>query len=151
MTRSISAITIREASFRSVDYCALLDLRHRALRAPLGLVFAPEELAADAFSTHVGAFRGQAAVGSLILTPQGTGIVRLRQMAVEESYRGQGVGSRLILAGEVIMRRSDCSVVLCHARETAVAFYARHGFERRGDVFIERTLPHVLMERRLAS
>lgn len=148
--RPVDAIAIRQAPFRSADYGALLDLRWQALRAPLGLAFTPEELAADAASTHVGAFDGQAAVGSLILTPQGAAAVRLRQMAVEEAYRGQGLGSRLMVFAEEIMRRSGRKVVVCHARLTAVGFYAGHGFEAQGAGFVERTLPHVRMERRLA-
>ena len=41
--------------------------------------------------------------------------------------------------------------IVAHVRETAIPFYARLGYERRGSRFVEVTLPHFLMRKIIST
>lgn len=77
---------------------------------------------------------------------------RLRGMAVAEERRGQGLGARLLESSLVRLglKAPGCEVGWCNARESAVAFYDKQGFEAVGERFeIEGIGPHRVMWRRL--
>jgi len=80
-------------------------------------------------------------VGTGRLLPDG----HIGRMAVRKSARGVGVGSEILqaLMAEA-KRRGDLTVVL-HAQIQAVPFYARFGFVREGDEFMEAGIPHICM------
>jgi GNAT superfamily N-acetyltransferase len=86
------------------------------------------------------------------LLPDAQDAWRLRQMATAPDRRGQGIGA-LVLDGAVDYVRAQCApLIWCHARETAVGFYARHGFTGFGEIFIdpEHPIPHLPMYRELS-
>ena len=53
---------------------------------------------------------------------------QIRYMAVSESYQRQGIGRRLIETMEKHASASDCKKVVLDAREPAVGFYQRLGY-----------------------
>ena len=75
---------------------------------------------------------------------------RLRGMATLPDYRGQGHSSALLKTGFPIVIQNLCSLVWCNARENALGFYEKLGFQSDGDFFdIEDIGPHKLMIRKL--
>jgi thiamine transport system ATP-binding protein len=68
---------------------------------------------------------------------------QLRGMAVEPSRQGAGIGAALLTAGVDEAARLGATAVWANARDTALGFYARHGFEVL-DAFVDETtgLPH---------
>ncbi|MBW8735029.1 MAG: GNAT family N-acetyltransferase [Asticcacaulis sp.] len=142
-------ISIRNAPYGSADYAAAVGLRRAVLRTPLGLDFDPADLAREAADTHLTAWRGDTLVGAVVMTPYSDGAVKLRQMAVADDARGTGVGAALLKAFEGLARIRGLSQIVLAARQTAQAFYARHGYTTDGVVFEEVTLPHVRMEKAL--
>ena len=98
----------------------------------------------DAVSLHAIAYdEGDEVVGTGRLLPDG----HIGRMAVTKSQRGAGIGSVILQAlMQEAQRRGDRSVVL-HAQVQAEAFYARFGFVREGDVFMEAGIAHVCMRR----
>lgn len=62
-------------------------------------------------------------------------IWRLRGMAVEESFRGRGMGRQLVHEGINRLINLEAELLWCNARVTAENFYRRLGFAREGDAF----------------
>jgi len=77
------------------------------------------------------------------------GVAKIGRMAVSAASRGSGVG-RAVLESllDAARRRGDREAVL-HAQLSAVPFYERAGFARRGPEFEEAGIVHVEMLRTL--
>jgi GNAT superfamily N-acetyltransferase len=77
---------------------------------------------------------------------------QVRGMATVETHRGEGLGARLLGAGIDRCRRNGVALVWARARDTALAFYVRHGFATVGLGYVDLTtgLPHHDVIRELA-
>ena len=69
---------------------------------------------------------------------------QLRGMAVDDGRRGSGIGAVLLAAGVDRAFDDGAAAVWANARDTALAFYARHGFDVVGDGFVDAAtgIPH---------
>lgn len=112
------------------EWAAYRDLRWRVLRAPWGQ---PPTADADEDQfpcTHLAIFGddGQAiAVGRLVCKSPHE--AQIRSMAVDERYRGQGLGRKIMSHLEQAARDAGVRSIVLHARENAVEFYARQGYQ----------------------
>jgi predicted GNAT family N-acyltransferase len=81
------------------------------------------------------------AIGTGRLLPDG----HIGRMAVRQVMRGMGIGGAILSAlMQQAENRGDKAVIL-HAQIHAEPFYARHGFLREGEAFIEAGIPHIRM------
>lgn len=73
--------------------------------------------------------------------------MQLKGMAVADHLQTSGLGRLVLVAGVDHARRVGCNVVWARARNTAIGFYQRNGFEVVGDEFIDAAtaLPHHLV------
>lgn len=133
---------LRRIKYNTPEYERVVALRRRVLRAPLGLDFTPEQLAAETDDIHLAGFEGEEPVACLILTTGEAHEFKMRQVAVAPERQGEGLGSRLVEYSETVARAADCRRIMLLARETAVPFYLRAGYETVGDLFEEVGLPH---------
>ena len=78
--------------------------------------------------------------------------VQLRGMATSRAAQGHGHGGALLEGGCERMAAAGTTLVWARARDAALEFYLRHGFEVAGDGFIDQNtqLPHHLIVRSLA-
>jgi len=84
----------------------------------------------------------------------GTGVVsrrppgwQVRAMAVDPSFRGQGIGSQVLAAILDHVRACGGGLVWCNVRTPAVGLYRRAGFVVTGEpVDLPHIGPHVRME-----
>ena len=130
----------------------MVALRHDVLRAPLGLAFDAEELAAEAGQIHLALWRDGALAGTLLLiAPDPEGGATLRQMAIRPDLAGRGLGRRLVLHAERELLSAGLRRVRLAARQDAVGFYVRLGYETEGAPFVQKTLPHRTMRKTLAE
>lgn len=137
--------------FATPEYDEAVRLRYDILRAPLGLEYTPEQLAAEWDQHHLAAYDHQhRLVGYLNLTPADNGTVKMRQVAIAQSVRGQGVGRQLVEYSESFARARGFEKMVLHARETAVPFYLKLGYAVVGEPFEEVTIPHLKMWKKLA-
>ena len=110
------------------------DLRWRVLREPWGQPRGSERDELDDDATHVAGYdeaKGLVCVGRLHAVE--TGVGQVRYMAVEEPLRGQGLGQAVLDELERLAKRQGMSVIVLDAREAAVGFYRRNGYEALGE------------------
>jgi ribosomal protein S18 acetylase RimI-like enzyme len=119
-----------------------LALRWRVLRAPLGHPLEATRFPFEADSLHLLALDAGAVVGCVLFHPEGPDTGRLFQMAVEPARQGQHLGRQLVRALEAEVAKRGFRTVTLHARETAVGFYARLGYQVVGEPFVEVGIPH---------
>jgi predicted GNAT family N-acyltransferase len=143
-------LVLRELTWGSPDYDASVTLRSQVLRQPLGLYPGPEERPQEAKLRHLGAFDGERLVACLMLEDRGEGRAKMRQVAVAFEYQRRGVGSKLVAFSERVAREAGFREMVLNARETAVPFYERHGYEKHGEPFTEVTVTHFAMSKALA-
>lgn len=145
------AFLFRIVPHNSAEYDKTVALRYRILRVPLGLTFDPKDLAAEHTDHHLTLWNEDtdqpAAV--LLMHPQSDGVVKMRQFAVDDSLQKQGLGSRLVDEAERWAQQKGFRLITLHARQTAVPFYLRLGYQVEGDTFTEVTIPHRYMKKAL--
>ena len=132
------------------QHAAELDLRYRILRKPLGLQRGSEWYDHEEDCIHVIAVAGERVVGCVLFHPYGDGGGRLLQMAVEADLQGKGVGRTLVQRLEEEVTRQEIHWIHLHARDHAVGFYEKLGYECVGEPFFEVTIPHFDMKKRLS-
>ncbi len=143
-------LTFREIKCDTADYRLACDLRQSVLRDPLGLQLTAGDVAADADQRHFGLFDGSGQItASLSAIPKSDGVVKFRQMAVDESFQGTGCGRNLITAAEGLLRKNGFVTATLHARITAASFYEKLGYHREGEEFAEVGIPHIQMSKSL--
>lgn len=142
-------LEIRDVPFGSPEQCASVELRRRLLREPLGLGLEPDELAAESTQLHIVAVEDGTVVGCLLLVPIDARTMRMRQVAVEPSNQGRGIGRAMVAYSERKAVDRGCDRMTLHAREGAVQFYLSIKYVVVGQPFEEVTIPHRAMERLL--
>lgn len=125
------------------------DLRYRILREPLGKERGSEKNDSDKTGEHICIYDNRIlkAIARLDKTDQNH-VAQVRFVAVEKAQQGKGYGRMIMEAVEEISEdRGDTKMIL-HARDYAVDFYLKLGYE-----VVEKShllfgvLQHYLMER----
>lgn len=133
----------------SPEYQQMIKLRDDMLRKPLGLCFSDQELEAEKENMLIAAFDDDDILGCCMLVEKDPATVRLRQMAVINDLQGKGIGRALMNFAENLARDRGFRKITMHARKNVVGFYEKMGYIPVGDEFIEITIPHVVMEKKL--
>jgi ribosomal protein S18 acetylase RimI-like enzyme len=125
-------------------------LREEVLRRPLGLSLTEEDLAREEDQLHFGLFEpgGElvACAVAVLLSPTEA---RIRQMAVSPDRQRRGLGRRLLEDLENDLRARGFRTLVLNARTSAVGFYERLGYSVLGEEFVDVTVPHVRMSKRV--
>lgn len=96
----------------------------------------------DAASLHAVVYNeAGAAVATGRLLPDG----HIGRMAVRAQERGKGIGGMVLSALVERARERGDAAVLLNAQIHAESFYARFGFMREGEEFMEAGIAHVTM------
>ena len=136
-----------------------IDLRRHVLRGGAADAVVRYATDDDPSTWHLGAVDEEGAVVATStffaepcpLFPEKGGAVRLRSMAVAPGRQGQGVGVLVLEAALERLRDQGATVVWANARDSALGFYARCGFEvtERSFVEAETGLAHTVVARSL--
>lgn len=140
---------IRIYEHNSAEYMQELTLRNKILRKPLGVSLYEEDLSQDEKDVHVGVFSGSRLVGCLLLSKINNDTVKMRQVAVDDSEQGKGIGARMVGFAEEWAVKNGYKVMTMHARKRAVGFYKKRGYMIVSDEFTEVGIPHYTMVKTL--
>jgi len=143
-------MTLLSIEFASPLYDESVALRYEVLRKPLGRSFTEEQLALEWSDYHLAALDASGQMRAiLLLTPQAGGVLKMRQVAVAPEWQGRGVGAALVEYSEAFAKSQNFNKIALHARETAVPFYRRLGYEFEAGLFEEVGIPHLKMWKNL--
>lgn len=142
---------IKQIDHGTHEYDQMVNLRFEILRKPLNLEFNNEELAKEKNDILIGAFDEDKMLGCCLLTSQDNGVVRLRQMAVQDNLQGKGIGASIMNFAENVAADKGFKKLTMHARKTAVGFYEKLGYKVSGNEFLEISIPHYIMEKKLGN
>jgi predicted GNAT family N-acyltransferase len=133
----------------SKEYQQMVDLRNDILRKPLGLTFNKEDLDREKEDILIGAFDDEKILACCLLTKMDSSTCKLRQMAVQNSQQGKGIGATMMNFAENVARDRGFRIMAMHARKTASGFYEKLGYKVASDEFEEVTIPHYVMQKKL--
>ena len=140
-------MALKQIDHGSTEYLKMVNLRDNVLRRPLGLTFDHDELMAEKNDILIACMDDEEVLGCCILAKVDNLTVRLRQMAVPDNLHGRGIGASIINFAENIARDKGYKIMTMHARDTAIGFYEKFGFQIKGNQFREVNLPHHVMDK----
>lgn len=140
-------ITYAHALYDSEHYRQSLVLREQVLRIPLGMTIRPEDTQNDSEQQHYVALENGNVVATISLVHSTSTTAKLRQMAVDTSYHGQGIGAGLMAFTHEQARILGYNHLTLNARDTAIGFYEKLGYHASGEKFTEIGIPHQRMEK----
>ncbi len=142
-------MALKQLVHGSPEYRQMIQLRYEILRKPLGLDFNEEDLEKEKDDILIGVFDDDEMQACCVLTKTDAHTVRLRQMAVSKKLQGKGIGATLMNFAENLARDYGFKKLTMHARKVAMGFYEKQGYKVVGDEFMEVTIPHYIMEKKL--
>jgi len=124
-------------------------LRRRVFVEEQGVREEEEYDAYDEVAFHAVALHQGTVIGTGRLFQDASGQSLIGRMAIEASWRRRGVGGQVLafLEGEAVQR--GFGRIVLHAQTYVQDFYAKHGYQVEGDVFLEAGIEHVLMTKML--
>lgn len=111
------------------DFEKYFELRWRILRKPWHKLKGSEQDNEENLSYHLMAIENNQVVGVARLQSISTTEAQLRYMAVDDQYSGQGIGKAIVHAMENYAIKHKTRYIMLHARENAVGFYEKMGYE----------------------
>jgi predicted GNAT family N-acyltransferase len=140
---SIDTLQIRLAGWEQ-DSAAIRAVRNRVFSDEQGISEALDFDGRDHECVQVLARTGEGnTIGTARMLPDG----HVGRIAVHKEWRGRGVGTRLVEYLADVARERGFAEIHLHSQAQAAGFYARLGFEARGETFMEAGIEHVLMVR----
>lgn len=128
-------------------YQQVIALRQRVLREPLGLNIYDDDLDAETEQIIFVYEEDGIVKGCVLLQQYDAAAFKLRQMAVDTHLQGKGIGAALVQEADIYSVQVGKHRILLHAREYAVPFYSKLGYEITGEPFTEVGIPHRIMEK----
>jgi predicted GNAT family N-acyltransferase len=140
---------IRLFTTDSPEYKEMVELRLDVLLRPIGAPESYIDPQKERSELLVGAFEAGILIGCCVLTPHGTELIQLRQMAVRQDYQGKGIGAAIVAFTENISKERGFKRLMMHARDVVIPFYEKSGYTIVSEQFTEVGIEHHRMEKDL--
>jgi len=138
--RAMGAVRVRKISARA-DWKKAFAIRLRVFVEEQGV---PREIELDRYdrrAIHFLATASGRAVGTARIVLH-RGNAKIGRMAVLQSHRGKGVGTRLLKRAVATAKKLGARKIYLHAQVSVIGFYERLGFRSVGPVFDEAGILH---------
>jgi predicted GNAT family N-acyltransferase len=134
----------------SPEYDLAIHLRNAILREPLNLKFTEEQLEMEFNEYQFGVFNEHFnLMACLTFKPMNYSVLKMRQVAVDETFQKKGIGGFMVKQSEAWARLNNFKEIILNARITAVPFYLGLNYAIEGDKFLEVGIPHHFMKKKL--
>jgi predicted GNAT family N-acyltransferase len=143
-------ITFNEIAHKSPEWISAVKLREKTLRKPLGSRFTDQELEEEKYHFQIVGCLDNTIIATAVLVPEGD-VMKMQRVVVTEALRSKKIGSKMIAFIEKFAVDRDFISIYCHARDSAVKFYIKNGYEGVGDYFDEDGIPHLKMNKTVAN
>lgn len=131
----VSELRFEEVRHNSQEYWQSVILRHDILRAPLNMIFPPDDLESEKNSIHILCWYKNELIGSLVLNPLDHNVCQMRQVCVKDNFQNCGIGKALVNYFETVARAKGFREIIMHARQYAVKFYEKLGYIKYGEQY----------------
>ena len=140
-----------DIKFGSARYDELIELRYKVLLEPLGLKFLDAHREKEMNFLHIGCINtlDDKLIGGAILAPLNDQEIRLMQVAIDNKYQGEGVGTELVSYAIKKSKEKGYTKIIMHAMLSVVHFYEKMGFHQEGEIFEEKGITFVRMVKNL--
>lgn len=138
----------KEIIYKSPAWSSAVQLREKILRAPLGSYFTQEELEEEKNHFQIAGYIAETLVATAVLVPSEQGM-KMQRVVVAEHLRSLNIGSAMMHYCETFAIAKSFQYIYCHARDTAVQFYLKNGYQGIGEYFDEDGIPHLKMMKSL--
>jgi predicted GNAT family N-acyltransferase len=140
---------IAQIIYKSPEYIQEIELRNQVLRYPLKMSLTEEDILNDEKDFHLGLFKEKTLIACLVLKPLSETEMKMRQVAVDPNFQGQGLGKQLVTHSENFSVGKGFKKIVLNARTGAVPFYQSLGYKITSDLFDEVNIPHYKMSKDL--
>ncbi len=144
-------ISITHVTHSAPEYAEVWQLREDVLRRPLGMSLKNEDLGMDAEDIIFIAKHDGKVIACLMLHHIGGPIMKLRQMAVAETWQGKNIGRLLVTEAEKYCALNGFTTIILHARQVVCGFYESLDYYITSSVFTEVGIPHLIMKKELSA
>lgn len=132
------------------EWDAYYNLRYKVLREPWNQPRGSEKDEMENSSYHFFALVDNIPAGVGRLQFNSTDEGQIRFMGVDEAFRGQQIGRKLINQIEAFAKSKNCKTIVLQARENAVNFYQSCGYQITEKSFLMwNTIQHYKMNKDL--
>ena len=145
---AIMKTTFKEIAHKSPEWANAVKLREKILREPLGSSFTDQELEEEKYHFQIAGFIDDTIIATAVLVPEGD-VMKMQRVVVTETLRSLNIGSEMMSFCEKFASDKNFKIMYCHARDSAVNFYIKNGYEGIGDYFDEDGIPHLKMRKKL--
>lgn len=138
--------------FGTPEFDELFQLREKILRKPLNMTFSIDQIETEYDSYHLGCYAANTMqlLGCLILKPLDANRIKMRQVAVDDTFQKRGVGQYMVNYAEVLARKLGYSKIELHARYNVLGFYENLDYVQEGAIFQEVGINHIYMSKDLS-
>ncbi len=131
------------------EWVSYYDLRWRVLRKPLGFPVESARDELDDSSFHSAIFVDGKAVACGRIHEKEPTIGQIRFMAVDPEYQGQGLGYQILGQLECQASKLGFETLSLNARDSALNFYKKAGYNITGDGPFVLNIQHKIMEKKV--
>lgn len=128
------------------------QLRWEILRKPSNEPLGSEKDSLESKASHIAAFDGNRLIGCGRLHYNSSDEAKVRFMAIDEAYQNQGIGGMILDRLEKNAQRHGTKYIILDARETAVDFYKKHGYDTtEASHVLFANIPHWRMKKNISK
>lgn len=121
-------------------YVQSVAWRQKILRAPLGKCFSADDLAIEKNNQFYALLFNGKVIATLSTYEKSENLIRLVSFAVDSTFQYQGVGSSLLKQMLNDIKNCEYNKISLTARESALGFYLKNGFEDISGPFANKVL-----------